>query len=321
MPAGILRRLAPIALKLAVSVGLLALLFSQVDVSALWGRIRAADPAWLAAALALYGGMILLSAWRWQMLLDTQEVAASFRFLTASFLVATYFNNFLPSNIGGDVVRIADSARLTGSKTIAGTVVLVDRAMGLVALLTVAAAGALLSPAAGLRVPGFEHLWVVAVAALMIGAALLLQPRLIPAAVAPLVRLRPALLGPRLERLEATLQRMSAHRLEAVFVFLGGLAVQLVLVAFYMAVAYALGARLPWLAALVVVPVSFIVQMVPVSMNGFGVREAVFGYFFGQLGLGVDAGLALSLISQGLIILFSLTGGLVFLFRKMGSGL
>lgn len=316
MPAGTRRRLTPLLLKLAVSIVLLALLFSQTDVAALWARIRAANPAWLVAALGLYGAMILLSAWRWRMLLDTQGVDASFRFLTASFLVATYFNNFLPSNIGGDVVRIADSARLTGSKTIAGAVVLLDRALGLVALLVVAAVGAALSPRVGLDLPGLEFLWVVALGAVAVGTPLLFMPRIIPGLIAPFARLRPGLIAPRLERLEATLQRTSEHPIEAGFVFLGGLAVQLVLVAFYMAVARGLGAPLPWLAALVIVPVSFIVQMAPVSMNGFGVREAVFGFFFAQLGLGVDAGLALSLISQGLIILFSLSGGLVFLFRR-----
>ena len=49
--------------------------------------------------------------------------------------------------------------------------------------------------------------------------------------------------------------------------------------------------------ALLVVPVSLVVQMVPLSINGFGVREAVFTYFFKKLGLSVDAALALSLIS------------------------
>ncbi|MCL4811585.1 MAG: YbhN family protein [Vicinamibacteraceae bacterium] len=316
MSARPLRRLAPLILKVVVSVGLLALLFTQTDVATLWARIRTADPRWLLGALALYGLMILLSTWRWQMLLDTQEVRAPFRFLTASFLVATYFNNFLPSNIGGDVVRIADSARLTGSKTVAGAVVLIDRALGLVALLTVAAAGAALGSRVGVNLPGLEYLWLVAGGAILLGVPLLFMPRLIPGLITPFVRLRPGLLEPRVARLEGTLQRMSRHPIEAGFVFLGGLGVQFLLVAFYMAVARALGAPLPWLAAFVVVPVSFLVQMAPVSMNGFGVREAVFGFFFAQLGLGVDAGLALSLIGQGLIILFSLSGGLVFLFRR-----
>ncbi len=53
--------------------------------------------------------------------------------------VSMFFNNFLPSNIGGDVIRIADTAAAAGSKTVATMVVVADRALGLAALMLVAA--------------------------------------------------------------------------------------------------------------------------------------------------------------------------------------
>ena len=116
------RTLAISAIKIAVSAGLLALLFTRVDVARLWSVARQASAAWLGAALLLYFAMILASAARWGVLLRAQHVRLSFSFLTQSFLVATFFNNFLPSNIGGDVVRISDTAKAAGSKTLATTV-------------------------------------------------------------------------------------------------------------------------------------------------------------------------------------------------------
>ena len=62
-----------------------------------------------------------------------------------------FFNNFLPSNIGGDVVRIADTAPAAGSKTLATTVILVDRVLGLTALVIVAASGALVASLLGVH--------------------------------------------------------------------------------------------------------------------------------------------------------------------------
>ena len=129
-------------LKAAVSVALLALLFSKVDVARLWSVARTASVPWLVGALGLYLAMILVSAWRWGLLLQAQRIAHSFAGLTSSFLVATFFNNFLPSNIGGDVIRIADTAPAAGSKTLATTVVLIDRGLGLLGLVLVAALGA-----------------------------------------------------------------------------------------------------------------------------------------------------------------------------------
>jgi hypothetical protein len=129
-------------IKIAVSGGLLYLLLSNVDLGRLWTVARTASIPWLAAGLALYLLMVLLSAWRWGTLLRAQDVDLSFGKLTNSFLVATFFNNFLPSNIGGDVIRIRDTARPAGSKTLATTVVLIDRGLGLLGLVFVAALGA-----------------------------------------------------------------------------------------------------------------------------------------------------------------------------------
>src|SRR5690348_11694815 len=138
------RALVVSAIKVVVSIGLLWLLFSRVDVARLWSAARQASPAWLAGALLLYFTMIIASAVRWDVLLRAQHVRLPFSFLTQSFLVATFFNNFLPSNIGGDVIRISDTAKPAGSKTLATTVVLIDRGLGLLGLALMAATGATL---------------------------------------------------------------------------------------------------------------------------------------------------------------------------------
>jgi hypothetical protein len=92
--------------------------------------------------------------------------------------------------------------------------------------------------------------------------------------------------------------------------------VQGLLVVFYLCAARSLAVPFPVLAACVIVPVSLAVQMVPLSINGFGVREAVFAAFFQSLGLSVSSALALSLGAAAFIMVFSLAGGVVFLFRQ-----
>jgi hypothetical protein len=65
----------------------------------------------------------------------------------------------------------------------------------------------------------------------------------------------------------------------------------------------------------VIVPISFIVQMLPVSVNGFGVREATFGFYFTHLGLSLESALLVSFTGAALIMLFSLSGGIAYLGR------
>ena len=136
------RRYILLAIKLSVSIVLLVVLFSRIDVAQLWQTARQASVPWLLAALVVFGISTAVAVWRWNLLLQAQHVDIGFWPLIGSFLVATFFNNFLPSNIGGDVIRISDTGRHANSKTLATTVVLMDRVLGLMALVLVAAVGA-----------------------------------------------------------------------------------------------------------------------------------------------------------------------------------
>src|SRR5262252_8379576 len=133
-PASTGRRVVVMIAKIAVSVALLAFLFSKIDAARLWASARKASLLWLIAALVVQVVNLIVGTWRWRLLLDAQNVRVKIRTLLDSYLVASFFNNFLPSNVGGDVIRIRDTAPATRSKTLATTVVLADRALGLMAL-------------------------------------------------------------------------------------------------------------------------------------------------------------------------------------------
>ena len=166
------RRSLLMAAKLTVSVALLVLLFSRLDAAQLWTTARHASMPWLVAALGVYGMNMLASTWRWRLLLHAQDVRLPGRTLLGSFLVANFFNNFLPSNIGGDVIRIRDTAGAAQSKTLATTVVLVDRGLGLMGLVLISALGA--TVAADLHGSGASPIWPSWLWALFLVAAAVL---------------------------------------------------------------------------------------------------------------------------------------------------
>lgn len=310
--------IAPV-LKAVVSVALLWILFSRVDMGRLWSVARTAAPAWLAAALVLYLLMVLTSAWRWGLLLRAQGLRFSFGTLTSSFLVATFFNNFLPSNIGGDVVRIADTAPAAGSKTLATTVVLIDRGIGLLGLVLMAALGATAGPrvfsdAGGGVGPGV--LWAGVGLAAMIATPALLMPQGLARMLKPLRFLHPEWVDERIARLTTALARFRESPESLAGCFAGAVAVQTLLVAFYLAIAHSMRIPVGFAELAVIVPITFIVQMLPVSMNGFGVREATFGFYFGRLGLPLESALLVSFMGAALIMLFSLSGGVTYALRN-----
>jgi len=307
-----------VLLKLVISAALLAALFYQTDPASLWAQARKASFAWLGVSLALYLAMILASAWRWGQLLHAQGADVPASQLVRSYLVATFFNNFLPSNIGGDVIRIKDTVAPTGSRTLAATIVLLDRGIGLIGLVVVAALGAtVLQHTAGTALPVWPSLlWLAGAGAAAALAVLVLAPGGIKRILAPLKAFHAEWVEVRLDRLVEMFRCFRARPSALVNCFVGAVIVQLILVAFYLAVATSLDIRVPAMHMAVLVPLSFVVQMLPVSMNGFGVREATFTYYFRMLGLPIESALVFSLLGTATIMFFSLSGAAAYVSRR-----
>ena len=314
-----IRRYVPIAVKITVSGALLAFLFSRIDAGRLWAGARHASLRWLAVALLLYLANVAGAIWRWNLLLNAQDVQIKRRTLLGSMLVALFFNNFLPSNIGGDVIRIRDSARSAGSKTLATTVILVDRGIGLMGLVLVAAFGATMAAGAAGHGPvpiWPSWLWAGFLIAAATATPVLLAPAGLGRLLQPLTALHPEWIGARIEKLTMVLGRFRDRPGVLVSCFGAAVFVQILSVVFYLAVAYALGVNItPWDMA-VIVPISFVVQMIPLSVNGLGIREATFSVYFTRIGLPIESALLVSLVATGLIMLFSLGGAAVYISRS-----
>jgi uncharacterized membrane protein YbhN (UPF0104 family) len=303
-----------------VSAALLYFVLRSIDLPAFWERVKGMNPVWILLALITYALTQSISVWRWNRLLRAQHVEVEPRRLTESIWVSMFFNNFLPSNIGGDVVRIADTAPAAGSKTLATTVILVDRALGLTALVIIASSGALIASLFGVHVPGARWLWLAGAAAGIAAISVIAMPELVGEAfnhaLQPVRALNKPWLTERAQRLEDAVIRFRNAPSAVAGAFAGAIVVQITIVAFYLLTAQGLSVPLPMFLGAVLIPVSLVVQMAPISINGFGVREAVFAFFFRRYGLPPDAAVALSLVSTGIVMGLSLVGGLLFLRRR-----
>jgi len=312
------RRYVFLAIKIAVSIALLWLLLSRIDVGQLWATARNASPAWLGAAIAIYFVNVIASAWRWHVLLNAQNVGVPLPTLFQSFSVALFFNNFLPSNIGGDFIRIRDTAKFTGSKTLATLVILTDRIIGVIALVLVAALGATMVSEIGGHVASPiwpSWLWAGFLIGTMVSAPAVIAPAGVGRLLQPLTVFHPEWVGDRIEGLTAALGRFRERPVSLLACFGGAVFVQGSIVFFYMAVARALHVPVEGWDLAVIVPLSFIVQMLPVSLNGLGVREATFSFYFTRVGLPIEAALLTSLVAQALIMIYSLSGAVIWFSR------
>jgi hypothetical protein len=186
----------------------------------------------------------------------------------------------------------------------------------LTALLVVAATGAFAAWLSGTYVPGSRWLWLAC--AVLVGSAILViaMPDFVSHLLAPVKALKKPWVTERAQRLEDAVMRFGKAPSVLVGAFGGAIVVQLTVVAFYLLTAKGLSVQLPTLLGAVLIPVSLAVQLAPISINGFGVREAVFAFFFRRFGLPADAAVALSLVSTGMVMGLSLVGGLLFVKRR-----
>src|SRR4029078_6061070 len=123
----------------------------------------------------------------------------------------------------------------------------------------------------------------------------------------------------RIEKLTYALTRFKETPAALAVCFIGAVAVQAILLLFYVAIARSVHIPIGFSELAVIVPVSFIVQMVPLSVNGFGVRESTFGFYFTRRVLPLESPLLVSFVGAGLIMLFSLSGGVAYLRRSVVS--
>ncbi|MGQ0604843.1 MAG: lysylphosphatidylglycerol synthase transmembrane domain-containing protein, partial [Anaerolineales bacterium] len=124
-------------LRIGLSAVLLTWVLSQAGLGRLFGVVSAADLRPYLLALLLGQAGIVIRAYRWKVLLDAVGARVPFRRAVYLYFVGAFFNTFLPTGFGGDVVRTLEAGPGTQSSQAAGTIV-VDRLTGFIMLFVLA---------------------------------------------------------------------------------------------------------------------------------------------------------------------------------------
>jgi glycosyltransferase 2 family protein len=305
--------ISAILLRLAISAALIGWLLRRTDFREVGAAFRAADLRLVAAAILLVPVGYLTSVFRWRLLLRAQGGDARLSFLLQSLMVGIFFNNLLPSTIGGDAVRAWDTARAGVNRATAVAVIVVDRFVGLLALMLFAAAGLTLSGRIVSHVPALSvWVWGGVLAMGLAAAVLFLPSRRAPALLARLGALLPGRLGGLPGKISAALFAFQGQGSVLLRAFGWSLVLQSVVVVNAWVLSRALHVRIPLADFFLIVPLALFLMMAPVSINGIGVRESSYAFFFRAFGVAASVGVAVAWLDYGIILLQALTGGAVY---------
>jgi len=305
----LVRRWLP-PVRILASVAILAVLLRKVHLHTLVPRWDDATIWWLLGGVACSVAAIALSTIRWQRVLSAMDLPARFGPLFSTYLACQFVSSFLPSSIGGDALRVTrlSSRRSRDDAPTAPDAfasVVLDRMSGWLILPLLCLAGLLINP--NLRHLGRPSSVALALSVASLGA--------LAAVIAIAASSR---FGGRLSGRKGWLRFMGAvhegiarirRRPGAVAqVIAVAAAYQLAIVTVALLATHALGLHLGPTALLAFVPAVAIVQVLPVSFGGLGVREGAFVLFLRPLGIATDQAVALGLALYAMQVLSSLLG-------------
>jgi len=302
----VIRKILSTSIRLLVTAGLLAILAARFDLGRAADLMSHASLPLLALTLTALLAANLAVALRWHLILSTAAPSPGPATLLKLVFVGLFFNQVLPTGVGGDAVRAWRCSKLGIGLGAAVRSILLDRAWGyaVLVILYVAVLPSLLQ----VLPETWERAGVVAVlAAALVGLLGLVSLDRLPR---PLSGLR--VIAPFAELSRQSRRLFMYPRRCGAVLGLSFLTIALTIVAFKL-IADSIGTRLSLGTWAMVVPPVTLIQLLPVSLAGWGVRETALVVALGSFGVPAEAALATSIILGLCMILAGLPGGLIWL--------
>jgi glycosyltransferase 2 family protein len=311
-----MRQILTSIIKIAISLALLYLALRKVNLADLAARIDVASVGWIVLALMVAFLQIFLAVLRWCVI--STECGAPLPTITALRfnMIGTFFNQTLPSSIGGDAVRLWLLKRTGAGWRAATYSIFIDRAVGLIMLAVMIVATLPWSYHLITNPQGRTALLLVDFAALGAGVGFLVL------GILPWPWLRRWWGTHHLHACAVIADRVLLSMRSGPKTMLLSLSVHVLTAVIAWCVAKSIAAPVGFDQMFQLVPPVVLITMLPISIAGWGVREATMGLAFGYAGLASAEGVNVSLLYGAVSFIIGAFGGLVWILspEKMAKG-
>jgi glycosyltransferase 2 family protein len=303
------------AAKLTITALLFVYIFSKIDLHQFSATLRNAR-----MDILLCGFLILLIGhyiciYRWRMLMRPLMPILSVGNLLGIYCIGLFFNMIFPTVIGGDVVKMYYAGKPSNSYPQSFAAAFLDRDAGMLAMMIIACVAVLLYPVSVPGVPVSLIIWSVFLL-FILGNIAIFVPSCHRLLIDILRRLNLARIAKKIDLISNAFQIMGKQKAVLLWSLMISFANQLLVISVTWITALGLRMNISPRYFLIFVPVITLISMIPISLNGMGLREYSFQSLFGAIGVLPASCIALGIISSITLIITSVPGGVIYVFFK-----
>ncbi|MCK5283461.1 MAG: flippase-like domain-containing protein [Nanoarchaeota archaeon] len=302
-------------LRVMISIALIIFILLKVDLYRMLTGLKSVNPVFILLAFSTMVISLFVRSFLWKTSLSVQKIKVPFRFLIYLNIISSFFNHFLPTSMGGDIVKAYKLSKYSKKNVKSITTVIVNRMSGFFALITLSVLGVIL---------GFELIKETKIAIIVftllfisIACILFIFNRRLVNKFGFIKRIISSFDKKGIvKQFYESFYIYKSNKKKALFIYAIALLSQTIVMFYYLFIISSLSLNVPFLYLMIVVPIISILEMLPISLNGLGVREGAALFFFTKIGIDPASAVLIGIIIYMLRVFVGIIGGLVYAFSK-----
>lgn len=297
--------------RVAISTILLALFFYFIGFEKILNEISKTVLSLFIIAIAIENIGVFLSAKRWQIILREKKINLKFGETLCLYYIGSFFNTMMPSSFGGDVIKAYKLGKSTDAIYSFSSVIL-DRISGLIGVTMIASISIIFFHS---RLPSNVILISLFIILSFISLFLLAVKTRIPEKVIDILFSRWQKPRKFFNGVMKTFKEYKGKKMWA-YIILFSVIYHIMLVINNYILALSLNINIEFFYFLIFIPVSQILVALPVSIQGFGVREGSYSMLFSSVGVDYSSAFSIGFLNQIVKVITSIIGGVVYVAKK-----
>ncbi|VVB53040.1 Lysylphosphatidylglycerol synthase TM region [uncultured archaeon] len=301
-------------IKLFITLFLIYLISLHVQPSEVYNKIKSIDLRIIFLVLLITLFKTVLSAYRWKEILNSLNIPLPELVMIKLYFIGSFFNLFLPSNVGGDVIKAYKLNKIGNHGHLSYFSVVAERISGLIPLFILAIIGSILSRDKQIFL--FFYPAILGFISFITATMLISNTKFIDF-LTKLTRKIPLLPNTKiLIKINKATIMLLKNKKSLIKILAISFIVQLSVAINSYLIANSMGLNVNLQSMLVITPIIILMTTIPISLNGFGIREGSYIYLFSFIGISANDSLAISLTVLTVVYAVGAIGGIFYLQEK-----